>query len=131
MLNKTELINELVERGVGDRRHVSHMINALAEVGVEQLQAGEDFVLPGLVRLSYSYRKAQKKGERWRKGEEVTGFGGVTSVKDTDSPPVKAKIRLVAKPTGAAARVKPGSRPEAQSEFLKSSTGKAVVRRLG
>lgn len=114
---------------VGDRKHVTNMLNALTDLAHEEIALGEDFTVPGIAKISYTYRKPQKKGERWSKGDEVTGFGGIISVKDADSPPVKAQIKLKASPTGAVARLKPGSRPEAQSEFLKSKTGKAVVRR--
>jgi hypothetical protein len=128
-LTKGGLIDELVERGAGDRRHVSNMLNALAETAQDELAAGEDFIVPGVVKLFYTYRKPQKKGERWKKGDTVTGFGGIESVKDADSPPVKAAIKLKANPTGAVARNKPGSKPEAQSAFIKSKAGKAVIRR--
>ena len=131
MLTKSQLVDELVEHGAGDRRHVNNMLNALAEIGLEEIQQGEDFIVPGLVKIFYAYRKPQKKGERWKKGETVTGFGGVESVKDADSPPVKAGIRLKSAPTGAVARFKPGTKPEVQAAFLKSKAGKAVVARKG
>ena len=35
MLTKSELVDELVEKGVGDRRHVRNMLDALAELATE------------------------------------------------------------------------------------------------
>ena len=131
MLTKSQLVAELVESGAGDKKHVTNMLNALADIALDELELGNDFVVPGVVKLHYTYRKPQKKGERWKKGETVTGFGGIESVKDSDSPPVKAAIKLRASLTGAVARGKPGSKPEAQSAFLKSKAGRAVVRRKG
>lgn len=130
-LTKSELIDILVEDGAGDRRHVSNMLNTLAAVGLEEIEAGEDFIIPGLVKIFYTYRKPQKKGERWKKGETRVGFGGVETVADSDSPPVKPAVRLKAAPTGAIARAKPKTSLEAQSAFLKSAAGKAVAKRKG
>lgn len=131
MLTKGQLINELVAEGVGDRKHVTHMLNALTDIALDELEAGEDFVIPGIAKLHYNYRKPQKKGERWKKGETVTGFGGVESVKEEDSPVVKPMIKLKASPTGAVAKLRPGSKPEIQAAFIKSKTGKAVIKRKG
>ena len=131
MLTKSELIDEIVESGAGDRRHVRNMLDALADIGLEEIGAGEDFVIPGLAKIFYTYRKPQKKGERWKKGQTVTGFGGIESVKDSDSPPVKPGIRLKAIPTGPASRLKPKTSAEEQAAFLKSAAGKAVVKRKG
>jgi nucleoid DNA-binding protein len=130
-LTKSQLIDELVEEGVGDRKHVNNMLNALSDIAADELEAGEDFTVPGVCKLFYTYRKPQKKGERWKKGETVTGFGGIEAVKEEDSPPVKAAIKLKANPTGAVARIRPGSKPEAQAAFLKSKAGKAVIKRKG
>jgi nucleoid DNA-binding protein len=131
MLNKSQLIEALVEEGAGDRRHVNHVLNSLAEVAASEIEKGEDFVIPGVAKLTFTYRKPQKKGQRWKKGDTVTGFGGIEAVKDEDSPAVKAAIKLKAVPTGKVARLKPGSKPEAQSDFLKSKAGRNVARRRG
>jgi nucleoid DNA-binding protein len=131
MLTKSELIDVIVDSGAGDRRHVRNMLDALADIGLEEIADGEDFVIPGLAKIFYTYRKPQRKGERWKKGETVTGFGGIESVKDTDSPPVKAGIRLKAIPTGPMARLKPKTKVEDQAAFLKTSAGKAVAKRKG
>lgn len=131
MLNKSQLVDALVERGAGDRKHVKNMLDHLTAVALEELEAGNDFVVPGLVKLEYTYRKPQKKGERWRKGEEKTGFGGVVETAEADSPPVTKLIKLRAVVTGKAYKLRPGTKPEAQKEFFATKTAKAVVRRKG
>lgn len=129
MLNKSQLVDELVDRGVGDRKHVSNMLNALTEVAVEQLSLGEDFTVPGVVKIQWHYRPPLKKGERWKKGDEVTGFGGVTSVKDADSPPVARRITLKASATAGVYRLRPKGSVESQKEFFTTRTAKAIVKR--
>jgi hypothetical protein len=111
-------------------RHVGCLCPG-SEVAASEIEKGEDFVIPGVAKLTFTYRKPQKKGQRWKKGDTVTGFGGIEAVKDEDSPAVKAAIKLKAVPTGKVARLKPGSKPEAQSDFLKSKAGRNVARRRG
>jgi nucleoid DNA-binding protein len=129
MLNKSELINELVERGAGDRQHVRNMLEKLADVVYEQLEAGEDVVIPSIVKLSYDYKPAVKKGEKYKKGETYVGFGGVETVAEADSKPRSRSVRLVAKVTGDVAKLKPGQKAEAQREFFAGRTGKALLKR--
>lgn len=129
MLNRGQLIEALVDRGAGDRKHVGNVLKHLAEVAEDEIGEGNDFVIPGVVRIDWQYRDPQKRGERWKKGDEVTGFGGIASVKDADSPAVAARVKLRAVPTGAVARLKPGSKPEVQKEFLKGKVGRAIARR--
>ena len=130
-LTKNEIARE-IEAITGVKPTLAkNVLDALAQLAEEEIAAGEDFTIPGVVKLSFRYTAPQKKGERWKKGEEVVGFGGIASVKDADSPPRKAKIVLKAAPVGAVAKAKPGTKPEAQSAFIKSKAGKAVIARKG
>lgn len=136
MLTKGQLIDQICEVLEEDgvtlpRRNVKDALEGLAVVAQEQIEAGDDFTIPGVAKLFFTYRAPKKKGERWKKGDEVTGFGGITETKDSDSPPVKAAIKLKAQPTGLVNKLKPGSKPEAQAAFLKTPAGKAVVKRKG
>jgi hypothetical protein len=125
-----EVQGALEEDGISiPLRTVKEVLGGLAQVAEEQIAAGDDFTIPGIAKLVYTYTPASKKGDRWKKGEEVVGFGGVASVKEADSPARKAKIKLVARPTGAVAKRRPGSKPEVQAAFLKSKAGKRVAAR--
>lgn len=131
MLTKSQIAQELSDQGLGGKVQISRILDGLSAVAAEQLAQGEDFTVPGVARLTYTYRGKQAKGSRWKKGEERTGFGGIVQVADSDSPPVTEQVKLKATPAGVCAKLKPGTKPEAQTEFLKSSTGKAVRRRKG
>lgn len=109
-------------------RTIKEILSGLAQVAEEQVKAGEDVTIPGIAKLVYTYRPANKKGDRWKAGDTVAGPLG-ESVKDTDSPARKARIVLVAKTAGAISKVKPGSKPEVQAAFLKSKAGKHVISR--
>lgn len=128
-LSKTEIAHELSGRGLGGITLIKNVLDGLADLAAEQVAQGEDFTVPGVVNLRFNYRPAQKKGERFKKGDTYIGFGGVESTAEADSPARKASVKLTAKPAGQVAKHKPGSRPEAQALFLKSRAGKAVVRR--
>lgn len=112
-------------------RNIKDSLSGLAQVAEEQVAVGEDFTVPGVARLTFRYTPARAKGEAYKKGETYVGFGGVEQTAEQDSPARKAKVRLVAAPTGAVAKRKPRSKPAAQSAFLKSKAGKAVVARKG
>jgi len=131
MLNRGQLVDAIVAKGAGDKKHVSNMLKALTEVATEEVELGNDFTIPGIVKIFYAYRKPQTRGSRWKKGDTVTGFGGIESIKDADSPKVTAAAKLKAMPTGLVGRLKPGSKPEAQSAFLKTKAGRAVAKRKG
>jgi len=105
---------------------VKHVLDSLADLAAAEIEEGEDFIVPGVVKIAYTYRAPQKKGARWKKGEERTGFGGITSVAEEDSPPVTELIRLKAMPTGAVGRLRPGTKPDVQKAFLRSKAGKTV-----
>jgi hypothetical protein len=127
-----EIVAIMSDRGVTiPSRNVRDTLDGLATLAAEEIEAGEDFTIPGVAKLTFTYAAPKKKGERWKKGDEVVGFGGIASIKDTDSPPVKPRIRLKATPTGAVAKLRPGTKPDAQAAFLKSAAGKAVIKRKG
>jgi nucleoid DNA-binding protein len=131
MLTKSQLVAEISEMGAGGRQQVNNVLAALAEIGLDEIEMGEDFIIPGLAKISWTYRTPKKKGERWKKGETITGFGGVERVADSDSPVVKAGVRLKAAPTGPVAKLKPKANAEAQAAFLRSKAGKAIAKRKG
>lgn len=128
-LSKSEIVAELVAQGVGDKRHISHMLEALAALAADEIADGNDFVIPGVVKIQYRYKSAQKKGERYKKGDTVKGPQG-ERIAEEDSPARKASVKLVAAPYGAVAKLKPGN-AEGQAEFLKTKTGKSVAKRKG
>jgi hypothetical protein len=106
---------------------ISNVLDGLADLAAEEIAAGEDFVVPGICSISYSYTAPKAKGERWKAGDEVAGIGGVTSVKDTDSPAKKADVKLKAAPTGQVGKLKP--KRKNASAFLRSKAGKNVIAR--
>lgn len=128
-MSKSEIATELAERGLGGRMQISRMLDGLADLAAEETGAGEDFVVPGICKISWAYRKPQAKGARWKKGDEVQGFGGIVSVKETDSPVVKPAVKLKASLLGKVGRNRVGTKE--QSAFLKSKAGKNVVARKG
>lgn len=128
-MNRSELIDALVAAGAGDKRHVSNMLKHQEQVIADALGRGEDVVIPGIVKLTWDYRARQAKGSRWKKGDMRTKFGGEQEVAEEDSPAVTERFRLKAAVTGAAYRLRPGTKPEAQKEFKASKTGKAVLKR--
>ena len=140
MLSKKQLAEEIVRRvypAADDRTHRDHVrrvqkeIDTMAVIGGEQIAAGDDFTVPGLVRISWAFRKPAAKGERWKAGNEVAGPGGV-SVKDADSPVVKAAVRLKANPMPAIKKLAPKtSDAAAQARFLSTRAGKAIKARKG
>lgn len=134
MLSKGQLADEicavLAEDGITvPRRNVTDVLNGLTTVAEKHIAEGEDFTVPGIARISWRFRAAKKKGERWKKGDMVQGFGGSSEVKDSDSPPITAKARLVASPTGAVGRLKPKADDATQKDFLKSKAGKNIATR--
>jgi hypothetical protein len=131
MLTKMEIARELEAEGLGRARQIANILDGLANLAASEIGQGEDFTVPGIVKVAYTYTPAVKKGERFLKGDTYVGFGGEEKVAEADSPARKAKIKLAARPAGHVARLKPGSKPEAQSAFLKSKAGRAVVRRKG
>lgn len=126
-MGKSEIVAALVEAGAGDKKHVTNMLDKLADLAADEIAEGYDFIIPNVVKLQYRYKAAQKKGERYVKGDTVKGPQG-ERVADADSPARKASVKLVAAPYGKVAKLKPGN-AEGQAAFLKTKTGKAVAGR--
>jgi nucleoid DNA-binding protein len=132
MLSKTELVEELVYRGAGEKRHITNMLKHLADIAQEEISKGEDFTVPGIAKITWRFTKPRPKGDRWKKGDTVTGFGGVESVKDADSPEIKASVKLRGEPMAILKRSAPKSSDKAaQRKFLSSRAGKAIAARKG
>jgi len=131
MLTKNDIAQEIEEMTGVKPNLVKNVMDAMAEIAADEVANGEDFAIPGIERIVWRYRKPQAKGARWKKGEEVQGFGGIVQTKDSDSPPVKAQARLVAVPTGDVNRAKPKRDPVSQAAFLKTRAGKAIAARRG
>lgn len=128
-LTKSQIAAELVALGAGDKKHVTNMLDKLAQLAAEEIEDGNDFVIPNVVKISYRYKASQKKGDRYKAGDTVKGPQG-ERVADADSPARKASVKLVAAPYGAVAKLKPGN-AEGQAAFLKTKAGKNVVSRKG
>lgn len=129
-ITRAELIAELVERGAGDKKHVGNMLNHLRDVVAEEVAMGEDLILPGIVKFAYDYRPPKKKGERWKKGDKrVNNITKEETVAEADSPPVKPRIRLQARPVGAVGKAKPSTNAEKQAVFMKTNAGKYIIKR--
>jgi hypothetical protein len=126
-LSKTEIAAELSDRGLGGKRQIANILDGLADLAAEETGGGEDFVVPGICKIGWAYRAPKAKGERWKKGDEVVGFGGIASVKDTDSPAQKAAVKLRPTLMGKVGKNRVGTKE--QSAFLKSKSGKNVVSR--
>jgi len=124
-----QIAEELAEQGLGGKRMIANVLDGLAALAADEISLGEDFIVPGIAKIAYTYTPARKKGESYRKGESYVGFGGVEQVAEADSKPRKEKIRLSARPTGAVGRLKPGTKPEAQSAFMKTKAAKNVKAR--
>lgn len=133
MLTKNQIADE-VENMTGVKPQlVKNVLDAIATIGREEVGLGNDFTIPGLVKISWRFRKPSKKGERWKKGDERENrFTGEVAAAEEDSPEVKAQVRLVAVPHAKLKSVAPkqNDRP-AQTKFLGNRVGKAIASRLG
>lgn len=108
------------------------VLDALAALAQKELEAGDDFTVPGVAKVAFKYRKPLKKGEKRKKGEQYVGFGGIEQVAEEDSKPVTEQVKLIAAPAPLLKRSMPGpSKPAEQSAFFKTKTGKAVRARKG
>lgn len=129
-LTKMQIAEQLsTEYELGGKRQIANILDGLADLAASQLEAGEDFTVPGIAKLTYTYRGKRPKGDKYKKGETYVGFGGVEVTAEADSKPVTEMVKLRAAPAGHAAKLKPGAKPEAQKAFLASKTGKAVRKR--
>lgn len=132
MLSKHQIAGILADQAYGNKRQIANILDGLADLAMDEIEAGEDFTVPGICRLSFAYRAPQAKGARWKKGDSVVGFGGVEAVKDADSPAVTGQVKLRAAATAKIKGLLPKSTDKpAQSAFLRSKVGKAVAARKG
>lgn len=69
-MNKQELINELAGRLGISKRDAGLALESLAEIATNELKSSEEFVLPGLGKLSLKARAA-RTGRNPRTGEAV------------------------------------------------------------
>jgi nucleoid DNA-binding protein len=132
MLTKHQIAGVLADQGYGGKTQIANILDGLSDLCLDEIEAGEDFSVPGIVKIAYKYRKPQAKGERWAAGDEVAGFGGVVSVKETASPEVKARIALGATPNAKVKALVPKPNDKAaQRAFLSKKVGKAIATRKG
>lgn len=120
MLTKSQIVNELVEMGVGSRAHVKHMLDGLAEIAAEQIAAGERFTVPNIARLDFGYRAAVKKGATY----SVPGTGEIK--KREESKP--AVLRLKASPAGSIRKSVPAVNTKAGKPLADKFKEKAAER---
>jgi nucleoid DNA-binding protein len=90
----SELAERLAERDLGGKQQIRNIIAGLIEEVASEVDKGENVTIPGLLKINWRYSAARKKGEMYRKGEERTGFGGVVSIAEEDSPARKQSIKL-------------------------------------
>lgn len=126
-LSKSQIATELAARSLGGKQQITNILNGLAELAAEEIAEGEDFTVPGIVSVKWSHTTALAKGEKYKKGEEYVGFGGVTQTAEADSKPRKAAVKLRASIAAPIKRLGPTKGTAAT--FMKSKTAKAVVRR--
>jgi nucleoid DNA-binding protein len=132
MLSKMQIAAELEAMDLGRKRQIANILDGLAQLAQEEIAAGEDFTVPGIARLSYTYRAPQAKGDKYKKGETYVGFGGAEITAEADSKPVKPLVKI--RPTAVAAikNIVPKSTDAAaQRKFLSTKVGKYVVSRKG
>lgn len=126
MLSKSQIAAAISEEtGIG-KQLITNVLNDLAALAADEVEAGNDFVVPGIAKIAYTYRAPQAKGAKYKKGDTYVGFGGVETVAEADSKPVTERITLKAQPTGLLNKVKPGTKPEVQKAFMKTKTAKAI-----
>jgi nucleoid DNA-binding protein len=105
VLTKSEIAQEVEEITGIKPNLVKNVIDAIAEIADDQLDAGYGFTLPGVATIKWAYTAARKKGEMYKKGETYTGFGGVEQVAEADSKARKQSIKLRAAPAPALKRL--------------------------
>lgn len=130
-LSKREIAEELydelnVSTGLS-KTQITRVLDGLAALAADEIANGEDFAVPGIVVLRWKYIPALAKGEKFKKGDEVIGFGGVARIADADSPPRKQSVKLQAATNTAINRLKP--KKATMGSFMKTRTGKTIVER--
>lgn len=126
-LSKSQIATELAARSLGGKQQITNILNGLADLAAEEIADGEDFIVPGIASLKWAHTSALTKGQKYKKGDEYVGFGGITQTAEADSKPRKAAVKLRAAAAPAIKRLGPTKATAAA--FMKSKTAKAVVRR--
>ena len=111
VLTKTELKREIAAETELHPQDVQAVLDALVQIGKEELEDGEDFNIHGLVRLTYRYTTPRKKGDEYK------GFGGEIMKAEKARP---AAIKLKAAPHVSLTRAVPDT---------KSKVGKYIAQR--
>lgn len=101
MLGKTEIANEIEHRTGIKPALTKRVLDEINTIAAEQIADGEGFMLPGLVKFDFRYGPAYKKGERYKKGDTVSGPQG-ERVAEEDSPARKERMKLIATPMAKA-----------------------------
>src|SRR5262245_40151546 len=113
-MTKNELVSEIAEEFNYSKQQIREILDMLAEIAVDEIGDGNDFVVPGIVRLTYNYTKPRKKGDKY------TGFGGEEIIaKEARPARVKLSVRAVREIKSVAAT------------DTKSKAGKAVASAKG
>lgn len=127
MLSKSQIAEELAARSLGQKRHIMNILTGLAELAEYEIASGRGFSVPGIASVKWAYTAPFKKGEKWRKGDTVVGFGGIESIKGADSPVKAAAVKLKVSASPILKRNVPTrSDSTAVSAFLKTAAGKTV-----
>ena len=63
MLTKNQIAQKVEAETNIPAREVKDVMDVLGEIALEEVKGGQDFSIPGLVRISYRYRAKLKKGE--------------------------------------------------------------------
>ena len=101
------------------------VLDQLASLAQTELSEGETFTVPGVARVEYRYTAPKKKGDEY----EDRFDDNAKKMRETDSPPVAAKVVMRANPVNPVARLKPKRDPESQKAFFASTAGKNIIKR--
>ena len=112
MLTKNELAERIAATGAGGKQQVKHVLDALADVVMEEVSKGEGVTIPGVATLRWKYTSPRKKGDQYLKGETYVGFGGVEVVAEADSKARKQSIKLTGAPAPALKRLGKETSPQ-------------------
>lgn len=69
-MTKVELIGTLADTAGITRRETAAVLDGLRDLAVDELRAGNDFLLPGMLKLSLAYREA-RMGRNVRTGDAI------------------------------------------------------------
>ena len=69
-MTKVELVTTLSELAGISRREASAVLDGLRDLAIEELRAGNGFVIPGVVKFSIANRQA-RMGRNVRTGEAI------------------------------------------------------------